>query len=281
MPDNGYKWLKFHTAMLDETKLNRLKDRTKWRFIQLYLLAGVADAGGLLCQNGELLSINDMAYRLRAKPSTIEEDLSNLKEAGLLTFDNDGWVIPRFIDEQGPSMAEQRNKWNERQRRHREKVRKQNEESEEEEDEEEDRDGEEEVDLDLEKEKEEDKDKEVTCESPVTGEPHSQDKTNPVVVFSSSLSQMLKTFCLSQSLDMDWLSTELSEVVSDYGEDVTYDLFFRYCIEDNRMSVQKALNVTRKKAPEWELRPSQINSKSPYRQAKPEDLLDIEGWTNA
>jgi hypothetical protein len=40
-------WIKLYTDMLDDTKLHKLPETLKWRFVQLLLLAGAVRRRGL------------------------------------------------------------------------------------------------------------------------------------------------------------------------------------------------------------------------------------------
>jgi hypothetical protein len=253
MPDTSYPWLKFYTTFLDDPKLNRVSERARWRYIQCYLLAGKADAEGLICCEDELLTINDISWRLRAEPATIEEDLSDLVEVGLLKSDNGAWVVTRFTDEQGPTQAAKREQWRERQRRHRERTKNQNKDSEEDEEEDGEEEVEVEVDLDLKKEKEEDTDKEVKRESRVTNDlVEVQEEKDSVVVFSSPFSKKLKTLNLTES-EYSSVCLSLEKLIHEHGEDKVYDCFFRWAIEEQNMTIQKAINVIRKMLSSWEV----------------------------
>ena len=117
--DRPFPWLKFYTSLLDEPRLSRQPDRVCWRYIELYLLAGKADAGGMLQTAGGALNLEDLAWTLRIDPEDLAKDLAALENTGLVQHDGSGWFITRFEEEQGPSHAKKREQWRERQSKHR------------------------------------------------------------------------------------------------------------------------------------------------------------------
>jgi hypothetical protein len=58
-------WVKIYTEMIDDPKIGRLNDATKWRFVSLVLLAGECDRDGALISGNESMSVTDIAWRLR------------------------------------------------------------------------------------------------------------------------------------------------------------------------------------------------------------------------
>jgi len=115
----SYYWIKLNTAYLSDIKFLKLSDSAKYHYVALYLLSCECDSGGLLIQDGEILSISDLSVLLHADYKTLESSISELLTSGLLKFD-DGFIITRYIDEQGPQSFgdaenKKRNGWVDRQ----------------------------------------------------------------------------------------------------------------------------------------------------------------------
>ncbi len=123
MPEkNGlpnYKWIKFGMEYLNDVDFMQLSDGATGAYLKLYLLAGRADAGGLLCCPTRVFTEKDLAFHLRVDVVILANHLNELMGAGLITSDSDGYKITRFLDEQGPGDNEQRGKWAQRQARSR------------------------------------------------------------------------------------------------------------------------------------------------------------------
>lgn len=114
-------YMKLYTNLLDDVAFNRLSDATKLRYVYLLMLAGRLDAGGAFIEDGEELSTEDIAWKLRISTEQLATDLEALSQPGLVVRNGRGWELPRFSDEQGPAQADKRAAWAERQRKHREK----------------------------------------------------------------------------------------------------------------------------------------------------------------
>lgn len=105
-------WVKAYTEMLDDTKLLRLNDACCWRFMQLILLAGVCDAEGLLTTGTGPMSLDDIAVRLRARPSRLAPQMESLISVGLIENTANGYCVVKFAERQGRKQSEKREKWN-------------------------------------------------------------------------------------------------------------------------------------------------------------------------
>lgn len=105
-------WVKAYTEMLDDTKLLRLNDACCWRFMQLILLAGVCDANGLLTTGTAPMSLDDIAVRLRTRPSRLAPQMASLINLGLIENTPDGYRVTKFAERQGRPQHERRDKWN-------------------------------------------------------------------------------------------------------------------------------------------------------------------------
>jgi len=120
----NYYWIKFQTDALLDPDYMRLTDAGLGAYLKLYLLAGRADAGGLLCNANKVYKIGDLASILRIQSTFLESYIAELKDAGLVQEDGAGFKISRFLAEQGPGLEAQRVQWRERQQKHREKAEK-------------------------------------------------------------------------------------------------------------------------------------------------------------
>ena len=114
-------WVKFYTRAIDDPRFNLLSDSAKWRYIQITLLAGRLDAGGSLILEGSQLTDEQIAHTLRISTKVWLSDSKILIEASYLRMNGNGYELPRFMDEQGPSQEDKRAAWRDRQQRHREK----------------------------------------------------------------------------------------------------------------------------------------------------------------
>lgn len=112
-------WIKMHTTLLDDVRLLKLNDRQQLRYLQMYLLAGRLNQGGLFIENNERLSLEDIAIKLRiADVKQFNVDFQSLKKAGLIKTNGRGPYIAAFGNEQvdwSKKQAQER----ERQKRHR------------------------------------------------------------------------------------------------------------------------------------------------------------------
>jgi hypothetical protein len=113
-------WVKLRTAYLEDIRFSRLADSPKARFFELLMLAGKLDAGGYFFEGGHELTDEEIAWKLRSHLEVLQADMSILEAAALLHRNGRGWCIPSFEDEQGPTQADKRAAWKDRQKKHRE-----------------------------------------------------------------------------------------------------------------------------------------------------------------
>ena len=129
MDKRSYYWIKLHTAYLSNSKFLMLPISAKFHYIALYLLACEGDSGGVLVQNGEVLSVKEMAFLLHEDENNVKKSIEELVEVGLVQDAGDGvYIISRFLEDQGKASfgAEEDKKkreWRDRQARHRNKAR--------------------------------------------------------------------------------------------------------------------------------------------------------------
>ena len=114
-------WIKLWIEMLDDVKLAELGDSQKWRFVQLVLLAAECDAAGALVTGDSRMTHAQVAWRLRCDKSVIEVDINKMIELGLIT-DDGAITVTNFSKRQGPTQAEKRQQWAERQQKHRQRA---------------------------------------------------------------------------------------------------------------------------------------------------------------
>lgn len=112
-------WIKLYTELLDDTKIGKLPDIAKLRFVQLLLLAGECDADGYLLNGDAALTVEEIAWRLRVDAKILAEDIGLLQNAGMVACEEGAFVIRNFIKRQGRSQEEKREQWRDRQRKKR------------------------------------------------------------------------------------------------------------------------------------------------------------------
>lgn len=117
MANEGFPWIKLYTETLDDTKIGRLPDALKWRFVSLVLLAGECDADGYLMNGDMPLSDDDIAWRLRTDHQALPGELDQLAAAGLIENTDGGWLVTNFSKRQGRPYSEKRERWRERKRK--------------------------------------------------------------------------------------------------------------------------------------------------------------------
>jgi len=90
-------WIKLYHEILEDSKMGRLPDNLWRRSIELFLMAGELDSDGQLPCTGEI------AWRLRLPDETLEDDLSRLEALGILTKNDEGWLVTNFAKRQAPT----------------------------------------------------------------------------------------------------------------------------------------------------------------------------------
>lgn len=96
-------WIKLYHEILADPKMGRLPDRTWRRCIELFLLAGETD------DNGQLPSIDDIAWTLRVDRDELISDMEALEAVDILSRDEDGnWNVTKFTERQDPDTPKER-----------------------------------------------------------------------------------------------------------------------------------------------------------------------------
>lgn len=120
MSETPMPWVKMWTDMLDDPKMGRLPANIKWRFVELILLAGECDADGYLVVGDEPMSLETIAWRLRANDlDLLQREMDDLTRAGLIAKDEVGWLVTKFSKRQGRRQSEKREQWRDRKRKQR------------------------------------------------------------------------------------------------------------------------------------------------------------------
>lgn len=88
-------WEKLWHDILDDVKLGPLPGELKWRFVQLIVVAGELNEGGLLPE------LSDLAFRLRLTEEQLRSDLPTLARRELVELDaNDRWHVVNYAKRQ-------------------------------------------------------------------------------------------------------------------------------------------------------------------------------------
>jgi hypothetical protein len=122
----GLPWIKVWVEILDDVKVNRLTEVQHWRFVQLILLAAECDAAGALVTGDLPMTHRDVSFRLRCDENGLSQDIKDMVKVGLLHIENGVIVVSKFSERQGPTQAEKRKAWRERQEARRERVKLEN-----------------------------------------------------------------------------------------------------------------------------------------------------------
>lgn len=120
--ESSMPWVKIYTDILDDPKLGRLPELTRWRFVQLVLIAGECDAEGLLVSGDKALTEQDIAWRLRVRSPLLHRDLIKLIGVGVIEKTDQGYRVCKFAQRQGRKQSEKREMWRVRQQRRRDNT---------------------------------------------------------------------------------------------------------------------------------------------------------------
>ncbi len=109
---SSYHWIKLYHEVLDDPKMARLPDSLWRRTVEAFLLAGRAEAGGLLPP------LADMAWSLRITPEALEADLTILATHSVVEMRAGRWFVSHFAKRQAKETgAERMARQRERQRK--------------------------------------------------------------------------------------------------------------------------------------------------------------------
>ena len=105
-------WIKLYHEILDDPKMGRLPDRLYRRVIELFLLAGEMDEGGILP------TLDDMAWKLRINPDELTAELQAIEQTGIVHLNGNGWTVTKFAERQDADTgAERVNRYREAKRK--------------------------------------------------------------------------------------------------------------------------------------------------------------------
>ncbi len=121
-PLPNYRWIKFPISCLRDHRFMGLKNATAGLYVKLYLVAAQSDAEGLLCDDYDTFSLQNLSWLLRVDEQSLDRSIQELVEAELMKVDQKGYWITRFMREQGPGDKVQRERWAARQRKSRAQV---------------------------------------------------------------------------------------------------------------------------------------------------------------
>ena len=87
-------WIKLWLSILDDPKMGNLPDE-QWRLaVELFLVAG--ENG----DDGQLLTIPDLSWRLRREPKKLEVLLKGLSKTGIVIKHQKHWCVAKFATRQ-------------------------------------------------------------------------------------------------------------------------------------------------------------------------------------
>ena len=90
-------WIKLWHDILDDPKMGGMEDRLWRRTIEMFLLAGEHQTGGILPP------VSEMAWRLHLSPTALSNDMDKLIELGIITDAGEGmYIITNFTERQKP-----------------------------------------------------------------------------------------------------------------------------------------------------------------------------------
>ncbi len=118
----SYRWIKKPMSYLDDPDYMRLSLEGKGLYTDCYLLAGRGEMAGLIGMNDKLFNLNDIGWFLHQPGEKMATVMAELLQSGLVKREGDGYLITRFMDEQGAEDDENRARWRDYQRQRRAKV---------------------------------------------------------------------------------------------------------------------------------------------------------------
>src|SRR4030042_462165 len=87
-------WIKLYHEILDDPKMAMLPDRLWRRIIELFLMAGRYNKGGILPDT------NQIAWMLRMNTDELAMDMQQIQTTGIIERQVNGWLIPQFANRQ-------------------------------------------------------------------------------------------------------------------------------------------------------------------------------------
>ena len=87
-------WIKLYHEILYDRKMATMRSDLWQRTIQMFLIAGEED------RDGNLPSIDDIAFTLRMNKEQLETDMVELQSVGILSINNGQWYVTKFSERQ-------------------------------------------------------------------------------------------------------------------------------------------------------------------------------------
>jgi hypothetical protein len=92
-------WIKLYIEILEDPKMSSLPSNL-WRLtVELFLLAGKTG------KDGQLPPVEVIAWELRRDTQTVQIELKQLTETGIITETADGWIVTNFAVRQAWSYS--------------------------------------------------------------------------------------------------------------------------------------------------------------------------------
>lgn len=88
------QWIKLYTEILSDPKMGRMSDKLFRRTIELFLLAGKEDAGGILPE------VSDIAWTLHISVREVNSILKELTDLNVIKKESEKYIISHFSDRQ-------------------------------------------------------------------------------------------------------------------------------------------------------------------------------------
>ena len=93
-------WIKLYNEALTDPKMGRMSDHLYRRTIELFLIAGTVDSGGLLPD------VEDIAWTLRTTVKDVMDTLEKLEKLGIVTVSGHQFIVTHFAERQMSNLTE-------------------------------------------------------------------------------------------------------------------------------------------------------------------------------
>ena len=95
-------WIKLYHEILDDPLMATMPDHLWRRTIELFLTCGRQDKDGMLPDAKQI------SWMLRTDVDSIQKDLAEIAELGIITKTENGWLVNNFAKRQAPSTSTER-----------------------------------------------------------------------------------------------------------------------------------------------------------------------------
>jgi hypothetical protein len=89
-------WIKLYHEILHDPKMGRMPDHLWRRVIELFLIAGEHNRGGVLPP------LTEIAWALRLREEQLETEMIELQKTGILSSIDGVWIVTKFAERQEP-----------------------------------------------------------------------------------------------------------------------------------------------------------------------------------